>query len=144
MKEEQSFLCKIKKVYKNSQLPTKKIDRDAGYDLYIHHIEEYENFIKVYTGIAINPEIGFWHMLTPRSSIYKKGLMLYNSIGVIDNLYTGEIIAILLKTNDFKELPKIGERLVQLIPMKQYLIEFEEVDELSETERGSGGFGSTN
>lgn len=135
---------KIKKLFENSQLPIKKNKDDAGYDIFVHHVEDCGNFIKVFSGISVQPETGFYFELVPRSSTYKLGLIMYNSFGVIDNNYTGELICVFNKTLDFKELPKYGDRLAQLILKKQYHIEFNEVDDLSETDRGSGGFGSTN
>jgi len=134
---------KFKKIYEDSQLPTQGYEDDVGLDLYVHHIEDCDNYIKIYTGIAVEPEKGIYILLLPRSSTCKKGLMLYNNCGVIDNGYRNEILGILYKTNDFKKLPKKGDRLLQLIPQHQSLIKFEEVDELSDTNRGVGGFGST-
>lgn len=135
---------KFKKIYEDSQEPFKKHKSDAGFDLFVHHIEDFGNFIKVFTGIAVCPPDRFYFELYPRSSIYKQGLSLYNSIGVIDNEYRGEIIAIFDKTKDFKELPKKGDRLVQIILKKQQELEFEIVESLENTVRNNGGFGSTN
>lgn len=135
---------KIKKLFDDSQLPTKGHLTDTGYDLYVHRVEDSGNFIKIYTGVAIQPESGYWFMLAPRSSSHKKGLSLYNNIGIIDNSYTGEIVGVFYKTKDYKELPKKGDRLLQLIPQELIQAEFVEADQLSETERGDGGFGSTN
>jgi len=79
----------------------------------------------------------------PRSSIAKTPLRLSNSIGLIDSGYRGEIMAAVdnIKTEDYTVEP--GQRLFQLVAMDGASIHFELVDELSETTRGSGGFGST-
>ncbi len=133
---------KIKKLYPDAKMPTKGNETDAGYDIYVHRFEDLGDYLIVYSGIAIQPEKGFYTELVSRSSVYKKGLILHNGIGIIDNSYTGEIISIFYKTKCFKGI-EIGDRLSQLIPKKQYFFEPHEVEELSETERGSGGFGST-
>jgi dUTP pyrophosphatase len=80
--------------------------------------------------------------LYPRSSITKRGVMLGNSVGLIDNGYTGEIIAIFNKIN-INACIKEGDRVVQLVPLKMPFVDFIEVDELSETNRGDKGFGSS-
>lgn len=141
--ERKKVQVNIKKLYEDSQLPTQGHTTDSGYDLYTHSVEDCGNFIKVHTGISIKPESGYWFMLAPRSSSYKKGLTLYNNLGIIDNEYTGEIIGIFQKTNDYNCLPEKGDRLLQLIPQELVKAEFQEVNELSDTERNNGGFGST-
>lgn len=135
---------KVKKLNEDSELPYRKNKSDVGYDIFVHHVEDCGNYIKVFSGIAVQPDKGFYFELVSRSSTYKKGLELYNGVGIIDNEYTGEIISIFYKTKDFKELPKKGERLCQLILRKQYHAVFQSVDNLDNTERGEGGFGSTN
>ena len=82
-------------------------------------------------------------MLMPRSSIAKTPLRLSNSIGLIDAGYRGEIIA---AVDNIKEQPhkiSVGERLFQLVAMNGSKINFKLVSELTETDRGTGGFGST-
>lgn len=138
-----SIPVKIKKLFPDAKVPTSDNEGNAGYDIYVHRIEDCGNYLKVYSGIAIEPEVGIYMMLVPRSSAHKLGLTLYNNLGIIDNSYRGEIIALFLKTEDFKVLPEIGSRLAQLIPQKQSWLKIEEVIELSNTDRGSGGFGST-
>jgi dUTP pyrophosphatase len=139
---------------KNNKIPTKIINKsnypvtknsyeNVGIDLYANEIEDCGTYIKVKTGIHVQPPKGFYFDLVVRSSTHKKGLMLYNDVGIIDQSYTGEIIAVLYKTADFKELPKVGDRLVQLIPRRSLLVEFIEVSELDSSERGNNGFGSS-
>lgn len=115
---------------------------NTGSDLYVNNVEDYGNYIKVFTGVSVQPPIGYYFDLVPRSSIFKKGLTLYNNTGIIDQSYTGEIIAIFLKTNDFTELPAIGERVCQLILRQVVLAEFVE-ESFDETIRNNCGFGSS-
>lgn len=132
----------IKRLYPDAILP-KKSDADAaGTDLYVYRIEDCGDFIKVFTGIAIQPAFGYYFMLAPRSSTYKKGLIMYNNLGIIDMNYRGEIIAIFKKTENYIA-PEVGERIVQLVPQKQYWPEFIEVEELDSTVRADGAFGSS-
>ncbi len=133
---------KIKRLFPDAKLPSKNNDTDAGYDIYVHRFEEFDNYVKIYSGIAIQPEEGYYTELFPRSSIYKKGLILHNSVGIIDQSYTGEVIGVLYKTNEYKGI-EIGDRLLQIIPRAQYYLTIFEVNELNSTERGELGFGSS-
>lgn len=130
-------------INKSSFKINKNTYENVGIDLYVNEIEDCGNYIKVKTGIHIQPPKGFYFDLVVRSSTHKKGLMLYNNIGIIDQSYTGEIIAVLYKTSDFTETPKIGDRLVQLIPRRSLLVDIIEVSELDNSERGDKGFGSS-
>ena len=118
---------------------------DAGLDLYILENETFlageTKLIKL--GIACQPEDGFAYFLLPRSSISKTPLRLSNSIGLIDGGYRGEIMAAVdnIKNKSFTVEP--GQRLFQLVAIDGSPIHFELVDELTETDRGEGGFGST-
>ncbi len=144
MKQKNNIKVKCKKLFNDAKGLIKADDLAAGYDCYVHRFEETETTIKVYTGITIQPDIGYYFMLVPRSSTHKKGLIMYNNLGIIDVNYTGEIIAVFYKTNDYKsDTIKIGDRLVQLIPQEQIWVEFVESDTLSSTDRGTGGYGST-
>ena len=118
---------------------------DAGLDLYIIEdkiIQPFET-VKIHLGIACENLENRPYLLMPRSSISKTPLRLCNSIGLIDAGYRGEIIA---AVDNIKNKPfeiKVGERLFQLVAMNGSAINFRLVDELTDTERGSGGFGST-
>lgn len=138
-------LCniKIKRLYPDAMIPCKSDPLAAGIDLFVYGIIQHPNYIKISTGIAIQPEKGIYCTIHPRSSIYKRGLIMYNSTGIIDNNYTGELIGFFLKTPDFKDDIQIGDRLMQLIPHVQIDPVIQIVNNLDETERGSGGFGST-
>lgn len=143
VKKGSGMIVKTKLLYEDSKMPYRDSDRNAGYDLYVHSIEDKGNYLKIGTGVAIQPDLGYYFELAPRSSTYKKGLTLYNNLGIIDNNYTGEIFAILYKTSDYSKSPKIGDRLVQILPRKQHQVVFEKVEELEDTDRNDGGFGSS-
>ena len=132
----------IKKLHPNAVIPSYAKDGDAGMDLVITDIKG-ENKYDITYGFGISMEIpeGFMGLVFPRSSIRKTDLVLSNSVGVIDSGYRGEIQATFKKTGLNKY--EIGDRGAQIIIIPHPEIEFEEVDELSDTERGDGGFGST-
>jgi len=142
IKEREDIKTKVKLLYPDSKMPITNNVFNAGYDIFVHRFEEFEDYIKVYSGIAIEPIGNFYYILAPRSSIYKSGLIMHNSLGIIDMNYTGELIGIFYKTESFNEV-KIGDRLMQLIPQEFIKVDFIEVDSLTQTERGSGGFGSS-
>ncbi len=97
------------------------------------------------TGIAISPEsTGVVAILCARSGLSSKhGISLANGIGVIDSDYRGEISAVLRNNSDTPYTVTVGERIAQLMFMPVYTAKLIEVDELDETLRGEGGFGST-
>ena len=135
---------KIKKLSKDSVLPTYSKYGDAGLDLTaISEKWNEDNSIVTYdTGLAIEIPKGHVGLLFPRSSIYKTSLDLTNAVGVIDSGYRGSIM---LKFRYVEEgmVYDVGDRVGQLIIIPYPQIEFEESEELSETERGIGGYGST-
>ena len=120
-------------------------DGDAGLDLYI--LEDLEiaagetKLIKL--GISCEPMNGKAYYLFPRSSISKTPLRMSNSIGLIDGGYRGEIMASCDNIKDFNFKIEKGQRLFQLVAVDSSPISYKVVDELSETTRGQGGFGST-
>ena len=146
---------KIKKLYEDSILPTKAHTTDAGYDLYAHSKSYDEEGNVVYgSGVAMEIPQGYVGLVFPRSSNAKKDLILSNSVGVIDSGYRGEISFKFKPSNviekpDLAYMPEsiskyeIGERIGQIIIMPYPEIEFVEVDELSDSERGDGGYGSS-
>lgn len=130
-------------VYPDSVMPTQATDGSVGYDLYVHHIEDLGDYLKVYTGVSLAPIRGLYFDLVARSSTYKRGLMLANGVGIIDADYRGEIVAVFEKKTHFKGDIKPGDRLVQLIGRQQVRVSFEVVKELDITERKDGAFGSS-
>lgn len=139
---------KIKKLKGNAKIPTKGSEKAAGFDLYaccddvvtiMPHTTK-----KVGTGLAIQPPEGYFGAIFARSGLVtKNGLRPANCVGVCDEDYTGEYIVAL--HNDSDELREIqnGDRIAQLVFIPYLNTEFREVDKLDDTERGSGGFGST-
>lgn len=120
-------------------------DGDAGLDLYILEEQVFmpgeTSLIKL--GISCEPEDGKAYFLMPRSSISKTPLRLANSIGLIDGGYRGEIMAPCDNIKNSEYAVKKGQRLFQLVAADCSAISYTIVDKLSETSRGSGGFGST-
>ena len=136
------FNAEVKRLYKDHG---HFHDGDAGLDLYIL---ENQTFLpgdtqKIKLGISCEPIDGIAYYLFPRSSISKTPLRLSNSIGLIDGGYRGEIMAYCDNINDIGYSVKEGERLFQLVAATCSEIDYELKDELSESSRGVGGFGST-
>jgi dUTP pyrophosphatase len=139
---------KIKKVHTDAVIPSYAKSGDAGMDLVATSIiSETDTQITYGLGIALEIPEGFVGLVFPRSSIRKTRLQLSNSVGVIDSGYRGELQATFNKIrttienqkNDYK----VGDRVCQIMIIPHPTIELNEVNELSNTERGEGGFGST-
>ena len=142
------MIVNIKKIHPEAVIPTYAKDGDAGMDLVATSIiSETPSQITYGLGIALEIPEGFVGLVFPRSSIRKTRLQLSNSVGVIDSGYRGELQATFSKItttienqkNDYK----VGDRVCQITIIPYPPIEFNEVNELSNTERGEGGFGST-
>ncbi len=140
-----NFDVKIKKLHPEAVIPKYAKDGDAGLDLVATEIISNTTFDITYgTGIAMEIPKGYVGLVFPRSSIRKYDLLLSNSVGVIDSGYRGEIQATFKKTSGIDSLSyKRGERIVQIIIIPYPRVNFVEVEELSQTDRGEGGFGST-
>lgn len=135
---------KVKKISEGAVLPTKAHATDAGYDLYADSksVDEYGNAVYG-TGIAVEIPKGYVGLVFPRSSIFKYALALSNAVGVIDSGYRGEIMAKFRRTQYCENEYQIGERIAQLIIIPYPEIEFELATELSDSDRGVGGYGSS-
>jgi len=133
---------KIKKLHEDAIIPKYAKDGDAGMDLTAVDVTADAGVITYKTGLAV--EIPRWHvgLLFPRSSVYKTGQSLTNCVGVIDSGYRGEIM-LKFTLSPYQREYQIGDRVGQLIIMPYPKIEFEEVEQLSSTDRGEGGYGST-
>lgn len=133
---------KVKKLHPDAVIPFYAKDGDAGMDLTAIDVSADEGGITYKTGLAI--EIPRWHvgLLFPRSSVYKTGQSLTNCVGVIDSGYRGEIM-MKFTLSRFQREYDIGDRVGQLIIMPYPMIEFVEAEELTETDRGDGSYGST-
>ena len=148
---------KIKKLHKDAVIPKYETAGSAGMDLTAttKKYDEHSNIVYG-TGLAIQIPDGYYADLRPRSSISKYDLVLANSVGTIDSDYRGELIlkfkptlrkstwnSGVYETDEVKEY-EIGDRIAQLVILPYPKVSFIEVDNLSDTERGTGGFGSTN
>lgn len=148
----------VKKLDSSAVLPTYAKHGDAGMDLTATSKSYDEHGNVVYgTSLAFEIPHGYVGLLFPRSSNTKKDLILGNSVGVIDSGYRGEVVfkfkaldthymqdgKLTFLKKDFMQEYNLGDRIGQIIIMPYPQIEFNLVDELSTTDRGIGGFGST-
>ena len=137
---------RIKKLKDNAVVPKYAKSGDAGLDLVATEIINKEPFQITYgTGLAMEIPEGYVGLVFPRSSIRKYDLSLTNCVGVIDSGYRGEIQATFRRYKGVASLIdyEVGDKIAQIIIVPYPQIEFIETDELSETERGTGGFGSS-
>jgi dUTP pyrophosphatase len=134
---------KIKLLRETSKMPQQAHPEDAGWDVFADVVEETPEFLRVKTGISVQPPSGYSFLAFPRSSISKTGWVQANSVGVIDNAYRGEV-EWRFKRLSADAVPFVyGDRIGQLKLVKDLDLDMVQVEELSETIRGSGGFGST-
>lgn len=131
---------------KNFELPAYETENSAGLDL--RSVEKVElqpgSRALVPTGIFIELPHGFEAQIRPRSGLaIKHGITVLNSPGTIDSDYRGEIKVILVNHGEKQHTINVGDRIAQMVVAQVTRIEWCERDSLSETERGSGGFGST-
>jgi dUTP pyrophosphatase len=138
-------LVKVKKLDSNAVIPSYSKVGDAGMDLTITKEIENTSFSVSYGfGIAMEIPKGYVGLIFPRSSVRNQDLILSNCVGVIDSGYRGELQATFKKTQGLDSVKyKAGERGAQIIILPYPTIYMTEVPELSNTERGTGGFGST-
>ena len=142
---------KIKKLHEDAIIPSYAKDGDACFDLTAVTAFRDDKFIQYNTGLAFEIPKGHVGLIFPRSSVTKKDMILKNSVGVIDSGYRGEVS---FRFHAFKNevlgmsIPSdnvytAGERVGQMMILPIPTVEFEEVDELSDSDRGEGGYGST-
>lgn len=135
----------IKKLVPEAVIPQYAKQSDAGLDLTAVSKNMTDDFVEYGTGLSVEIPDGHVGLLFPRSSVSKYDLVLANSVGVVDAGYRGEVKL------RFKHLQyaggfniyKVGDKVAQLIILPIPKIELIEVDELSDSERGEGGFGHT-
>jgi len=123
--------------------PYKTRQSDSGFDLNLIAIRKTFGNVTVYgTGVSVEPPSGFYFDMVPRSSMIKTGYMLANSVGIIDQGYTGEIMVPLIKMDPSVPDIQLPCKMVQLIPRRWH--GFRPVDsEIVQSDRGDGRFGST-
>ena len=128
-----------------AQLPTRGSKDAAGLDLYCpFHIKvPADSQKKIPLGVAVEIPKGYMGFLVPRSSISKTPLRCANSVGIIDADYRGELSIAYenISCSDYTIFR--GDRIAQLVIVPIAIVDVEEVQALSETERGAGGYGST-
>jgi len=138
------MIVKIKKLEKNSKIPSYALKGDAGLDLTaVSRTYDIDGNIVYGTGLAFEIPEGYVGLIFPRSSNAKKTLILSNSVGILDSNYRGEVIFKFKPTELHIISYNIGDRIGQLIIIPYPQIEFKEVEELSKTDRNTGGYGST-
>lgn len=139
---------KIKRLSEEATIPTRGSEHSAGYDLYANiekpvSIKPHET-AKIGTGWAIEIPDGYFGAIFARSGLAtKEGLRPANCTGVCDSDYRGEYIVAIHNDSDVVREITPHERIAQLVVIPYLYVDFKETDELSDTSRGEGGFGST-
>jgi dUTP pyrophosphatase len=136
----------FKKIVNRAELPKKAYDTDACYDVVATSVEDlHDGRYRYGLGFSVQLPPNTRLDLRPRSSIHKTGMLLSNCIGTGDEGYTGEYQAVFYHILRHLPIYKIGDRILQIHVEKRNDVDFVIIeDELSATERGDGGFGSTN
>lgn len=141
---------KIKKLYDDTQMPTRADNGSAGMDLYAYLKNDFMRIIKPHTtemisvGFAMETPNNTYGAIFARSGLAsKKGLRPANCVGVVDSSYRGEVFVALHNDTDNVQQIMNGDRIAQMIIMEYPTVGIIETDKLSETERGTNGFGST-
>ena len=138
-------ILRVRKLDENAKLPTRANETDAGFDIYSLEdmVIKSLGIFKIRTGIALEIPNGWYGQIFERSSLGSKGLCIRG--GVIDNEYRGEIVVCmgLIDDLDWQYKIKAGDKIAQIVFLKSGDFEIEECSELSETGRGSKGFGSS-
>lgn len=143
-----SAKIKIKKLTDTAKTPTRGSEYAAGYDLYADvkddvQIKPHET-VKIGTGLAMEIPDGYFGAIFARSGLAaKEGLRPANCVGVCDSDYRGEYIVAIHNDSEETRSVTAGERIAQLVVMPYLPVTFDEVAELTDTNRGEGGFGST-
>ena len=141
---QEELIINIKKTNKLAIIPKYAHSTDAGMDLVAVSMNETDKYIEYDTGIAIEIPKGYVGLVFPRSSVSKLDLVQANSVGVIDSSYRNSIKVRFKKLKDNGVCVYVpGERIAQLIILPYPMIGFNEVEKLSDSDRGLGGFGST-
>ncbi|MBQ9728442.1 MAG: dUTP diphosphatase [Clostridia bacterium] len=137
----------VKKLNENAILPTYGSEFSAGADLY--NLPEEITIAPgetkfIHTGLAMEIPVGYAGLIYARSGLAcKRGLAPANKVGVVDSDYRGEIMVALHNHSSALQTVAAGERVAQLVVAPFLKVEFEDTEELSDTVRGEGGFGST-
>lgn len=137
---------KIRKVHPDAVIPFRAHATDAGMDVIAISMEMTEDYIEYDTGLQFQLPEGYAMLIFPRSSNSKKDLLLCNSVGILDAGYTGNLkLRFKLTTEGYTEkIYNPGDKVGQIMIIPYPEINFIETEVFNETERGDGGFGSTN
>lgn len=143
-----SAKIKIKKLTDTAKTPTRGSEYAAGYDLYADVKEDVQikphETVKIGTGLAMEIPDGYFGAIFARSGLAaKEGLRPANCVGVCDSDYRGEYIVAIHNDSEETRTITAGERIAQLVVMPYLPVTFDEIAELTDTNRGEGGFGST-
>ena len=158
--EKFAINVKIKRLSETAQLPTKAHDSDAAFDLYADIQDTFQPFgstedvkgikvmpgqtVKVSSGVAMEIPEWYWGAVYARSGLAtKQGLRPANCVGVIDSHYRGPIIVAIHNDSNEVQIVRHGDRIAQFMLAPVIETSFEEVNELSDSDRGEGGFGSS-
>lgn len=138
----------ILKIKTDGKIPAYATEHSAGMDLYCKSDDKIiikpKETQKIHTGIYVEIPEGYFGAVYPRSSTgVKKHLMLANSVGIIDSDYRGELMIFFYNYGEEDQVIENGDRLAQLVITPYLKCEIKKVDDLAESERGKGGFGST-
>ena len=143
---------KVQKINDKAKLPTRGSEQAAGYDLYACFPDDWgeriviqpHETVKIGIGLAMELPEGYFGAIFARSGLAtKQGLRPANCCGICDADYRNEYIVALHNDLDYEQRIYDGDRIAQLVLLPYQTLDFEEVNELSETGRGTGGFGST-
>ena len=137
---------KIRKVHPDAVIPFRAHATDAGMDVTAISMEMTEDYVEYDTGLQFQLPEGYAMLIFPRSSNSKKDLLLCNSVGILDAGYTGNLkLRFKLTTEGYTEkIYNPGDKVGQIMIIPYSEINFIETEVFNETERGDGGFGSTN
>lgn len=138
----------VKKLTETAKMPTRGSIEAAGYDLYADVSEKTEikphTTVMVNTGLAMEIPKGYFGAIFARSGLAaKESLRPANCVGVVDSDYRGPFMIALHNDGEVARFVEPGERIAQMVVVPYLSVEFAEVQELEETKRGQGGFGST-
>lgn len=143
-----AFEVEIKKLTDTARVPEQATKGDAGFDLYADITEPvviYPNTTKkIPTGIAMSIPMGYFGGIFARSGMAtKRGLAPANMVGVVDSLYRGQVIVAIHNYSNDVQVIEVGEKIAQMVFLPCMYADFKVVDKLDDTERGEGGFGSS-
>lgn len=139
---------KFKKLYSDAKPFKFHSNSAAGADIYSYEdviipVAQGQSSVKISTGIAVEIPEGYEMQIRARSGLSSKGIIITNGVGTIDSDYRGEVKILLTNLTSIPFRISKFDRIAQAVVQKVEPTEYEEVEELSVTERGTGGFGST-